>query len=81
MQKIIAGAHPAAGGGGEQRGDGVGRVQRHAALLRPRGATPLHHLGQAQVSLYLDSRIGMSISHLHKKGLNITIIIMIIMTE
>ena len=57
MQKIIAGAHPAAGGGGEQRGDGVGRVQRHAALLRPRGATPLHHLGQAQVSLYLDSRI------------------------
>ena len=62
MQKIIAGAHPAAGGGGEQRGDGVGRVQRHAALLRPRGATPLHHLGQAQVSLYLDSRIRMSIS-------------------
>ena len=51
MLKIIAGSHPAAGGGGaQQRGDGVGRVQRGAALLRPRGATPLHHLGPAQVS-------------------------------
>ena len=51
MLKIIAGSHAAAGGGGaQQRGDGVGRVQRGAALLRPRGATPLHHLGQAQVS-------------------------------
>ena len=51
LKKIITGSHAAPGGGGaQQRGDGVGRVQRGAALLRPRGATPLHHLGQAQVS-------------------------------
>ena len=65
MLKIITGSHAAPGGGGaQQRGDGVGRVQRGAALLRPRGATPLHHLGQAQVSFYI-SRNRMSISYLH----------------